>query len=438
MTQAIVGSWYLEQYRVAFTFLADGSFLIADKGDGSIGPGGQSGLEWGQYTWNEGTGALAMSFGVNTDGDWGLSHSGVTSATVSGDTLTFFGSEEPLAVPRLLSPPDSVVGSWSPASAGDGGTDQIVFTFLANGTLLVADKGTVAHDPTGTSGIEWGNYTWDPATGAATINIVTNTDGQWGFASNAPETIHMTLHPGVDAMSVLVSDGDGGSLLRLSPLTASTITGTSNADTLLGTGAGDTVLGLEGNDSITGSGGNDTLNGGAGIDTAFYTGARSGYTVSKIDTGFTVAGAAEGTDTLSSVERLHFSDARVALDLDGNAGNVARIIGAVFGSASLSIREYVGIGLGYLDGGMSYQDLMQLAITFQLRASSNSSAAVVNLLYGNVIGGAPSPELLAQYTALLDNHSQTSGSLGVLAASLPTNEAHINLTGLAQTGIEFV
>lgn len=438
MTQAIVGSWYLEQYRVAFTFLADGSFLIADKGDGSVNPTGQSGLEWGQYTWNEGTGALAMSFPINTDGEWGLSHSGMTSATVSGDTITFFGSEDPLAVPRLMSPPDSVVGSWTPASAGDGGTDQIVFTFLANGTVLVADKGTVAHDPSGTSGIEWGNYTWDPATGAATINIVTNTDGQWGFASTAPETIQMTLHPGADAMSLLVSDGDGATLLRLSPLTVSTITGTPNADTLLGTSGADTVLGLDGNDSITGGGGNDTLSGAAGIDTAFYAGAHSVYSVARTDGGFTVSGAAEGADTLTSIERLHFSDARIALDLDGNAGNVARIIGAVFGAASLSIREYVGIGLGYLDGGMSYQDLMQLAIGYKLGASSANSTAVVNLLYGNVIGGATPADLLAQYAGMLDNHSQTNGSLGVLAASLPTNEANINLTGLTQTGIEFV
>jgi hypothetical protein len=423
---------------VAFTFLADGTFLIADKGDGSINDLGHSGLEWGSYTWNEGTGGLAMSFGVNTDGEWGLSNAGVTGATVSGDTLTFVGAEGPLAVPRLMSPPDSVVGSWINPNVGAGGTDQIVFTFLANGTVLVADKGTVARDPTGTSGIEWGNYTWDPATGAATVNIVTNTDGEWGFASHAPATIQMTLHPGADTMPVVVTGGDGGTLLRLSALTASTITGTPNADTLSGTSAADTVWGLEGNDSITGGGGNDTLNGAAGIDTAFYTGARSGYTVTNTGTGFTVTGGADGSDGLTAIERLHFSDARIALDLDGNAGNVARIIGAVFGSASLAIKEYVGIGLSYLDGGMSYQDLMQLAINFQLRASSNSSTAVVNLLYGNVIGGAPSAELLAQYTALLDNHSQSIGSLGVLAASLPTNEVHINLTGLAQTGIEFV
>jgi hypothetical protein len=180
------------------------------------------------------------------------------------------------------------------------------------------------------------------------------------------------------------------------------------------------------------------LNGAAGIDTAFYGGARAGYTIAGMGADFTVTSANEGADTLSSIERLHFSDARIALDLDGNAGNVARIIGAVFGSSSLAIKEYVGIGLGYLDGGMSYQDLMQLAIDFQLRASSNNSTAVVNLLYGNVIGGTPSAELLAQYTGLLDNHSQTKGSLGVLAASLSQNEAHINLTGLAQAGLAFV
>jgi hypothetical protein len=297
-----------------------------------------------------------------------------------------------------------------------GGTDQIVFTFLADGTFLVADKGTVARDPTGTSGIEWGSYSWDPVTGAATVNVVGNTDLQWGFASFANETIQMNLDVQGDVLMIGVSDGDTGGPVRLSPLAASTITGTPGRDSLVGTAASDTINGL------------------GDIDTVSYAGTKAGYTLAKTSTGFTVTG--EGTDTLTGVERLHFSNTNVALDLDGNAGCVARILGAVFGSASVTNKEYVGIGLAYMDGGMSYEALMQLAIDFRL--GGVSSNAVVNLLYGNVIGGTPSASDLATYMGMIDGGSYTAGALGVMAAGTPFNEANIGLAGLAQTGIEFI
>jgi hypothetical protein len=96
-------------------------------------PTGTSGLEWGHYTWNEGTGGLSLDFGVNTDGEWGLSHSGVTSATVADNVLTLYGPEGSFSISRLMSPPDSLVGSWYGAPS-DGGSDQVVFTFLPDGT----------------------------------------------------------------------------------------------------------------------------------------------------------------------------------------------------------------------------------------------------------------------------------------------------------------
>ena len=425
---SIVGTWYMGNPgggtdQIAFTFLADGTFLVADKGTVANDPSGTSGLEWGSYTWDSATGAFSLNTTINTDGEWGLSpHGGITTsvtATVVDDVLTLTGHEESFSIPRLMSPPDSIVGSWYNApNDPEGGTDQIVFTFLADGTFLVADKGTVARDPNGTSGIEWGTYTWDAATGATTINVQVNTDLQWGFASFAQETIQMTLDVQGDVLAILVSDGDGGTAARLSPLTTAgpnTITGTPGPDLLAGTSASDTIVGL------------------AGIDRVSYAGAHSAYGLTKTATGFTVTG--EGTDTLTGVERLQFSDTKIALDLDGNAGNVARILGAVFGSASVANKEYVGIGLSYLDGGMSYQALMQFAIDFRL--GGVSAGAVVNLLWGNVIGGTPSPAEQATYMGMLEGGSYTAGALGVLAAGTAFNEANIGLTGLMQTGIEY-
>ena len=48
----------------------------------------------------------------------------------------------------------------------------------------------------------------------------------------------------------------------------------------------------------------------------------------------------DGTDTLERVERLHFADYAVALDLDGAAGATARLLGAVLGDALGDPRRY--------------------------------------------------------------------------------------------------
>jgi Ca2+-binding RTX toxin-like protein len=199
------------------------------------------------------------------------------------------------------------------------------------------------------------------------------------------------------------------------------------------------ITGNDGDNVLAGKGGDDKIDGGAGIDTAAYTGTRGQYVVTKTAAGFTVNGtqAQEGTDTLANVERLQFSDGKLALDLSGNAGEVAKILGAVFGKDSVSNQQYVGIGLHYTDTGMSYFDLMQLAINAALGANSGSHAEVVKLLYTNVIGVAPDAATLKSFTDLLDNGTYTVASLGILAADISYNTDHINLTGLAVSGLAY-
>lgn len=409
---SIVGSWYIANPgggtdQIVFTFLAGGAFLVADKGTVANDPNGTSGLEAGTYTWDSATGALSLNFATNTDGQWGLSHSGITTATVVDDVLTFTGPEGPFAVPRLTSPAaTSIVGSWYETS----GNEQFVYTFLADGTYLCSSNGDRLIDADGQRGIEWGTYAWNAATGAFSFQAQVDTDGVWGF-SGEPVT---TVVVGGDVLT-LSSSTDSYPLTRLSPVAASTITGTAGGDSLTGTSGSDTIIGL------------------GGIDTVTYSGAKAGYTLAKTGTGFTVSG--EGTDALTGVERLQFSDRKVALDLDGNAGNVARILGAVFGREAVANKEYVGIGLSYLDGGMSYEALMALAI--DVRLGGVSTTAVVNLLWGNVIGGTPSASDLATFTGMLQGGT-SAGALGVLAANTPFNEANIGLVGLMQTGIEFI
>jgi len=137
-----------------------------------------------------------------------------------------------------------------------------------------------------------------------------------------------------------------------------------------------------------------------------------------------------------SVERLVFNDRDVAFDLSGNAGSVARILGAVFGPAAVGNRAYVGIGLYYLDGGTSYAGLMELALNARLSAAP-TNAEIVDLLYTNVVGTAPSSADRAYYVGLLANHVFTPVGLATLAADTDLNAAGIHLAGLASTGLEY-
>ena len=109
------------------------------------------------------------------------------------------------------------------------------------------------------------------------------------------------------------------------------------------------LVGSAGNDQLAGYAGDDVLDGGGGIDLARYNGQRAEAMWHKTSAGWTVTSAPDDTDMLINVERLKFSDISVALDLSGNAGTVAKTLGAVFGSAETSNEVYAGIGLYYID-----------------------------------------------------------------------------------------
>lgn len=221
--------------------------------------------------------------------------------------------------------------------------------------------------------------------------------------------------------------------------------GSAFDDVLIGNGAANRLDGGAGNDRLVGGAGDDILvggsgtnilNGGDGFDTAIFQAPRASYTVSQSAQGLVVSGPGS-VDSLSSIERLVFSDGGVALDLSSNAGTVAKVIGAVFGAAFVHNAEYVGIGLSLLDGGMSEQDLAQLALGCRLGANA-SNDAVVMLLYTSVTGAAPVAAEKDLYVGLLEQGTLNQASLGQLAAETALNAAHIDLVGLANSGIDYI
>ena len=193
-----------------------------------------------------------------------------------------------------------------------------------------------------------------------------------------------------------------------------------------------------GNDRIKPLYGDDYVNGGDGIDTLILSGNRSEYDIGRggnIDDIFVTdrVTSRDGSDWTSSVERFEFLDKSLAFDMDGHAGIVAKTLGAVFGAQSISNETYVGIGLGLLEDGMTYETLMALALQVRLGAGY-SIADEVRLLEGNVYGrAAPAASI-----SFWENHGSSRGLIGINYAESGVNIDNVDLVGLSDSGLGFV
>jgi Ca2+-binding RTX toxin-like protein len=92
------------------------------------------------------------------------------------------------------------------------------------------------------------------------------------------------------------------------------LTGSDFNDTLTGNGSANTLDGGKGDDLLTGGLGNDSIVGGLGTDTAVFSGKSVDYQITDIGGGLitvtdlNTGDGNDGTDTLSGIEALKFSD----------------------------------------------------------------------------------------------------------------------------------
>ena len=238
--------------------------------------------------------------------------------------------------------------------------------------------------------------------------------------------------------------------------------GGAGNDSLEGGAGDDSLDGGSGNDSLSGGSGNDRLIGGQGIDLASFSQRAADYKLEVLAPSATngleirvsdqSAAAQDGTDTLQGVERLRFADKSLAFDIrdvgastsgstnpyGGNAGMTAKALGAVFGKAAVSNPEYVGRGLDLLDNkGYSYQKLLLTAIDIILGPGA-SPESIVDLIYQNVFGSAPSVADRTSFVDALKSGQVTVASLAELAAENPANLANIDLVGLQSKGLSYI
>jgi len=286
-------------------------------------------------------------------------------------------------------------------------------------------------------------------TGSTTPSLLSNTLGGviggvgdvvgsvGGVVTTVGDVLAGLLHDVGDIVDVVTGTGPGPGP-NPPPNNPGTSTGsagvqifhTVNGDVLIGTSGNDTMTGASGNDHFYGLGGNDTIDGSFGYDAVFFQGTRAQYTASLANGVLTLVDSVsgrDGTDTISNVERISFTDSTVAFDINGDAGQAYRLYQAALN------RTPDQHGLSYwvsqLDDGVS---LLNVANSFvvsdefrQTFGSNLSNQAYVTALYTNVLGRNADTSGSAYWLAQL-NGGQSRAQILVDFSESPENHAHVD------------
>lgn len=206
------------------------------------------------------------------------------------------------------------------------------------------------------------------------------------------------------------------------------------------------VVSLLIDDLYLGQPGADFFDGGPGTDTVAYTRPRADHEVTRSGSVWVVRDQVGdgGRDVLTSIERLSFSDAKVALDLGRNekSGQAALLIGAVLGGALMREKtELMGAVIGLFDQGFKLPELAGALMRLDeiwpvLTGGSSAPEAIAGYLHERVHGTPATPAQLAQAVVALQTGPQ--GSYLATLATSDANVVQVNLTGLALTGLVFL
>ena len=204
----------------------------------------------------------------------------------------------------------------------------------------------------------------------------------------------------------------------------------------------DKTVSLVVNDTLKGQPGTDFFDGGLGLDTVVYSGPIDRYTINKSGNRYVVSEptGSDDTDYLSNIERLQFSNGKLALDLDGNAGDAARLIGTLLGPSYVKDKGLAGLVIGLLDQNYSSEAIASMGLGTSMYlglAGSGSNEAFVKHVFKNVVGRPPQEAELQTYVGMLSNGT-SQAALAVMAADTDFTAGQIGLTGLMLHGWEFL
>ncbi len=170
--------------------------------------------------------------------------------------------------------------------------------------------------------------------------------------STGTPTDKITIKNWTDAQKRIetLTFGDGTTLsarqiMERLPTTANdALTWTETAINWSGDAGADKLTSGAFNDTLAGGAGNDTLDGGAGYDVAIFSGVKSDYTITKQTNGsYTIldkTSGRDGTDTLTNIEALRFSDGLYNI---ADLALVANTTPTILSPANVSVTENLSI-----------------------------------------------------------------------------------------------
>ena len=249
----------------------------------------------------------------------------------------------------------------------------------------------------------------DPANPFPIAQATVGADGKWSVTTSPlPNGSYPIIAVSSDAAENATSSGNTLSF---------NVSSTANID---GTG---------GNDRLAATAGNNAINGGNGLDTVVYAGARGSYAVAKEVWGYGVTDHAGngGHDSLINVERVQFSDVAVALDVDGNAGEVFRLYQAAYNRPA----EAGGIGywLWRMDNGTSLDtvahEFMNQPEFNMLYGSNPTNADFVTHLYSNVLHRPAEGAGYDYWMGVLNSNGASREQVLTFFSESPENQAQV-------------
>jgi serralysin len=256
--------------------------------------------------------------------------------------------------------------------------------------------------------------------GIEIAHTTVGTDGKWSINSSPLPNGAYTV--GVVAVDKADNATSAASSLKFTVSSNLNLTGSAANDTLTAPGAG-----------------NNAIDGQGGLDVAVYNGARANFSIAKDVWGFTINDntGATGRDSLIDVERVHFSNAWVALDIDGVAGQVFRLYQAVYD------RPAEATGMGYwlwrMDNGSAFNQVA-LEFTKQPEFDKNygtnpSDAEFVAKLYQNVLHRPAEGAGYDYWLDVLSNKHVAREQVLTDFSESPENK--VQVIGSIQNGIEY-
>lgn len=187
---------------------------------------------------------------------------------------------------------------------------------------------------------------------------------------------------------------------------------------LVGGNGSDDLVGGAGDDRFYGAGGDDHIVGAAGLDTAVYDALIRQASIAFRNGSLVTSSGVDGSDTLSSVERLQFKDAAFVLDVNSDGAQLQRLYDAVLHRAPdqpglehwLDMMHDEGQTIGTVAAHFLNSPELHAAVE-RAGIDVQSNGDYVEFLYNQVLGRPSDPDGRAGWVRALDGGMARSDAL---------------------------